>query len=48
MVFCLALKYDKVEQCLGSSGSEFQMWGPKQENVSQDLRHCSTLSFFKP
>ena len=31
-VFSLALKDDRVEQCLRSCGSEFQMWGPKQEN----------------
>ena len=23
----------KIEQCLSSCGSEFQMWGPKQEKV---------------
>ena len=32
-VFSLALKDDSVEQCLRSCGSEFQMWGPKQEKV---------------
>ena len=32
-VFSLALKDDRVEQCLRSCGSEFQMWGPKQEMV---------------
>ena len=32
-VFSLALKDDRVEQCLRSCGSEFQMWGPKQEKV---------------
>ena len=26
-------KDDRVEQCLRSYGSEFQMWGPKQEKV---------------
>ena len=31
MVFSLALKDNKVDQCLRSCGSEFQMWGPKQE-----------------
>ena len=31
--FSLALKDDRVEQCLRSCGSEFQMWGPKQEKV---------------
>ena len=30
-VFSLALKDDRVEQCLRSCGSEFQMGGPKQE-----------------
>ena len=28
-VFSLASKDDRVEQCLRSCGSEFQMWGPK-------------------
>ena len=32
-VFSLALKDDRVEQCLRSCASEFQMWGPKQEKV---------------
>ena len=32
-VFSLALKDDRVEHCLRSYGSEFQMWGPKQEKV---------------
>ena len=32
-VFSLALKDDRVAQCLRSCGSEFQMWGPKQEKV---------------
>ena len=31
--FSLALKDDRVEQCLRTCGSEFQMWGPKQEKV---------------
>ena len=31
--FSLALKDDRVEQCLRSCGSEFQTWGPKQEKV---------------
>ena len=34
-VFSLALKDDGVEQCLRSCGSEFQMWGPKQEKVQK-------------
>ena len=29
-VFSSALKGDKVEQCLRSCGSEFQMWGPNK------------------
>ena len=29
----LALKDNRVEQCLRSCGSEFQMWGPMQEKV---------------
>ena len=29
MDFSLAFKDDRVEQCLRSRGSEFQMWGPK-------------------
>ena len=29
----MALKDDRVEQCLRSCGCEFQMWGPKQEKV---------------
>ena len=31
--FSLTLKDDKVEQCLRSCGSEFQMWDAKQEKV---------------
>ena len=27
----MALKDDRVEQCLRSCGRKFQMWGPKQE-----------------
>ena len=29
----MGLKDDRVEQYLRSCGSEFQMWGPKQEKV---------------
>ena len=29
----MSLKDDRVEQCLRSCGSEFQMWGPKQEKA---------------
>ena len=32
-VFSLALKDDRVEQCLRSCGCEFQMWGPKLEKL---------------
>ena len=33
-VFSLVLKDDRVtEQCLKSCGSDFQMWGPKQEKM---------------
>ena len=35
MVFSLALKDDRVEQCLRFCGIEFQTWGPKQEKVRQ-------------
>ena len=31
--FSVGLKDDRVEQCLRSCGSEFQMWGSKQEKV---------------
>ena len=34
-VFNLALKDDRVKQCLRSCGSEFQMCGPKQEKVQK-------------
>ena len=34
-VFSLVFKDDRVEQCLRSCGSEFQMWGPKQEKVQK-------------
>ena len=34
----MALKDDRVEQCLRSCGSEFQMWGPKQEKVRKQPR----------
>ena len=40
----LALKDDRIEQCLRSCGSEFQMWGPKQEKV-QKLRVLHNLFF---
>ena len=29
----MALKDDRVEQCLSSCGNEFQMWDPKQEKM---------------
>ena len=36
------LKNDRVEQCLRSCGSEFQMWGPEQEKVKE---HAFNLSW---
>ena len=37
----MALKDDRVEQCLRSCGSEFQMWGPKQKkHESHDSCVC--------
>ena len=45
-VFSLDLKYDRVEQCLRSCGSEFQMWGPKQEKVQKPwVLHFILLDF---
>ena len=32
-VFSLALKDDRVEKCLRSCVSEFQLWGPKHEKA---------------
>ena len=32
-VFSLALKNDRVKQCLRSCGRELQVWGPKQEKA---------------
>ena len=37
----MALKDGRVEQCLRSCGSEFQMWGPKQEKVESGLGSLS-------
>ena len=31
----MALKDDRVEQCLRSCGSEFQMWSPKEDKVQK-------------
>ena len=31
----MALKDDRVEQCLRSCGSQFQMWGPKQRESAK-------------
>ena len=33
----MALKDDRVEQCLRSCGSEFQMWGPKQADFNKNI-----------
>ena len=47
----MALKDDRVEQCLRSCGSEFQMWGPKQEKFrtrstySAEKMHIRTLDW---
>ena len=35
--FQFGFKDDRVEQCLRSCGSEFQMWGPKQEKVQKAM-----------
>ena len=37
----MALKDDRVGQCLRSCGGEFQMWGPKQENVTRKTTNKS-------
>ena len=43
-VYSLALKDDRVNQCLRSCGSEFQMWGPKQEkHESHDPCICKIV-----
>ena len=36
----LALKDDRVEQRLSSCGSEFQMWGPKEEKAREPQVLC--------
>ena len=36
----MALKDDRVEQCLRSCGSEIQMWGPKQTHTHTHI-DCS-------
>ena len=41
----LALKDDRVEQCLRSCGSEFQMWGPKQ-NKHESHDSCVCIAGF--
>ena len=44
----MALKDDRVEQCLsGSCGSEFQMWGPKQEKVAKAMSLVFVLLDFQ-
>ena len=35
VLFCLALKDDRFEQCLRPCGSEFQTLGPKQQKVQK-------------
>ena len=37
MVCSLSLKDDRVEQCLRSCGSEFQMWGPRERAKAMSL-----------
>ena len=44
--FSLALKDDRVEQCLRSCGSKFQIWGPKQEKVQKPYFCCFFLLVF--
>ena len=43
MVFTLALKDDRVEQCLRSYGSELQTCGPKQEKC-ESYESCWNFS----
>ena len=47
MVFSLALKDDRVEQCLRSCGSEFQMWGPKKEKAPRAMNLAFVLLDFQ-
>ena len=44
--FSLALKDDRVEQCLRSCGSEFQMWGPKQDKKCESHESCVCIAGF--
>ena len=46
-VFSLALTDDRVEQCLRSCGSEFQMWGPKQEKAPKAMNPAFVLLDFQ-
>ena len=46
-VFSWALKDDRVELCLRSCGSEFQMWGPKQEKVRKAMSLAFVLQDFQ-
>ena len=41
----LVLKGDRVEKCLESCGSEFQMWGPKQEKVQKAMSYVCIVGF---
>ena len=41
-ILVLALKADMVEQRLRSCGSEFQMWGPKQENCNHKIHKITS------
>ena len=45
MVFSLALKGQRVEQCLRSWGSEFQMWGSSKRNC-ESHESCLCIAGF--
>ena len=44
----MALKDDRVQQCLRSGGSEFQMWAPKQEKEKSISLAFVLLDFSLP
>ena len=43
----MALKDDRVEQCLRSCGSEFQMWGPKRREGAKAMSLAFVLFDFQ-
>ena len=43
----MALKDDRVEQCLRSCGSEFQMWGAKAGEVAKTMSLAFVLLAFQ-